>query len=117
MMMMMMTIMTIIIIMMIMMVMAMTLMINQDYTFQAALKRLAFPAEAQECIWRVGSSTTDQIYFKETRLNCSVCQSFLFQGARLSPPSWQHPLQCTRQGGDRGDHYHSHAHDYDNHDH
>ena len=54
---------------------------------------------------------------KQNRLNCSVCQSFLYQGARLSPPSWQHPLQCTRQGGDRGDHYHSHAHDYDNHDH
>ena len=38
---------------------------NQDYTLQAALKRLAFPAEAQECIWRVGSSTLNQINFKQ----------------------------------------------------
>ena len=40
-----------------------------------------------------------------------------YQGACISPPPWEHPLQCPRQGGDGGDHHHCHAHDDHHHGH
>ena len=68
----------------------------QDYTKQGAMKRLAFPAEAQECIWRVGvAHKSDQIHSKEN-ISCPHNFSpFIYLGACLGPPSWEHPLQCT----------------------
>ena len=51
-----------------MMTTTMMIMSTDDYdksrlTAQAALKRLAFPAEAQECIWRVGPVFNHRIKF------------------------------------------------------
>ena len=47
---------------------------------------------------------SDQIHFHIS------FSSFYHQGACLGPPPWEHPLQCPRQGGDGGDHYHDDDH-------
>ena len=93
-----------------MMIILMMMMMNQNYIIQGAMKRLAFPAEAQECIWRVGVAHIS--HFNEKISFGFVHLLSISTGACLSPPPWEHPLQCSRQGGDGGD-YHCHAQDYD----
>ena len=83
-------------------------MLTCDFVLQAALKRLAFPAEAQECIWRVSDillvSLSDRTSSNVTIFFVSGMMISIFStGACLRPPSWQHQLQRAGKRGNRGD--------------
>ena len=83
-------------------------MLTCDFVLQAALKRLAFPAEAQECIWRVSDTLLVSLP-ERTSPNVTIfffsgmIISIFSLGAGLRPPSWQHPLQRAGKRGNRGD--------------
>ena len=75
-------------------------MLTCDFVLQAALKRLAFPAEAQECIWRVSDILLVSL---SDRTSSGIMISIFSAGACLRPPSWQHQLQRAGKRGNRGD--------------
>ena len=55
-------------------------MLTCDFVLQAALKRLAFPAEAQECIWRV----SDILLVSLPERTSSNVAIFFFSGMIIS---------------------------------